>query len=249
MKTQFIISQGIYTAFNDQLIAQTHGHQFIQINLLKPNARVLINQQKLSAQCVLIDSHIKHSLTSPEHPVITMLIDNFSALGKSLSHLIAKHSPNSGFLITDDVESSPLWQFFEQQQSCFSSALEVLLASLCCHHKLKFEPQDQRITRALSLLNKQNTNSITLTDLAQHSHLSNSRFSHLFSQELGMPLKSYLRYLRFQRVLPLLAKGGDLTEAAYNAGFSDAAHFSRECRKLFGVQPKLLKGKLTLEQL
>ena len=38
----------------------------------------------------------------------------------------------------------------------------------------------------------------------------------------------------------LFRSGGDLTEAALAAGFSDAAHLSRTFRAMFGLSPSLL---------
>jgi AraC-like DNA-binding protein len=52
-----------------------------------------------------------------------------------------------------------------------------------------------------------------------------------------MPLRPYLRWLRLRQALELAAGGTSLTQAAQDAGFSDAAHLTRTMRRHFGVAP------------
>lgn len=247
MKTQFLAYQGIYIVFSDKLMAVEHRHQFIQLNLFQPSANVTIDGKTISPSCIVIASNVEHTLKS-ESPVITLLIDNFSVLGKKLSHLINCQNCNTNtYICFEQAKSQLLWQFFLEQFGDISDAITELFNSILCHHNLA-NTYDPRIDKVLNYLNSENSTETNLSYLASMVSLSKSRLSHLFSQQIGMPYKSYQRYLRFKRIIPLIAKGDDLTEAAYEVGFSDAAHLSRECKKLFGIQPKQLKGHLTFEQ-
>ncbi|WP_253784341.1 helix-turn-helix domain-containing protein [Nocardia amikacinitolerans] len=78
---------------------------------------------------------------------------------------------------------------------------------------------------------------VRLADLARAVHLSESRLAHVFSAELGLPFRPYLRWLRVQRAVELLAAGHTLTEVAHGAGFADSAHLTRVCRAMFGAPP------------
>ena len=67
--------------------------------------------------------------------------------------------------------------------------------------------------------------------------LSASRFSHLFTQSVGIPFRRYLLWLRLQRAAGALLTGQSITSATYGAGFSDAAHLSRTFRRMLGTSP------------
>ena len=77
-------------------------------------------------------------------------------------------------------------------------------------------------------------------------HLSPTRFSHWFVEQTGLPLRSYAKWLRLTQALQHLAKGGLLTEAAHEAGFSDSAHFSRTFRALLGIDPSSALAEVDL---
>ncbi|MFI2476231.1 helix-turn-helix transcriptional regulator [Nocardia xishanensis] len=78
---------------------------------------------------------------------------------------------------------------------------------------------------------------VRLAELARAVHLSESRLAHVFSAELGLPFRPYLRWLRMQRAAELLVAGHSLTEVAHQAGFADSAHLTRVCRSMFGAPP------------
>ncbi|WP_194820056.1 helix-turn-helix transcriptional regulator [Nocardia sp. XZ_19_385] len=78
---------------------------------------------------------------------------------------------------------------------------------------------------------------IRFRDLARAVHLSESRLAHVFSAELGLPVRPYIRWLRLQRAVELSATGQSLTAVAHGAGFSDSAHLNRVCRRMFGARP------------
>lgn len=78
---------------------------------------------------------------------------------------------------------------------------------------------------------------IRLRDLAAAVHLSESRLSHLFAQDLGITFRAYVRWLRLLRATAAVAQGRSLTDAAHLAGFTDSSHLTRTCRRTFGGPP------------
>lgn len=78
---------------------------------------------------------------------------------------------------------------------------------------------------------------IRLRHLAATVHLSESRLSHLFAQDLGITFRAYVRWLRLLRATAAVAQGRSLTEAAHLAGFTDSSHLTRTCRRTFGGPP------------
>ena len=87
-----------------------------------------------------------------------------------------------------------------------------------------------------------------MPELARAAGLSPSRFRHVFRREIGMSTQSYVVWLRINEACAALARGASLSDAAYQVGFSDAAHFTRTFRRTFGLAPSQLAGRLTLMQ-
>lgn len=80
--------------------------------------------------------------------------------------------------------------------------------------------------------------------LAELAHLSSSRFSHWFSEQAGLPFRSYKKWLKLLLALEL-TQSRSLTNAAIAAGFADQAHFCRAAMEAFGVNPTTIKQLLS----
>ncbi|MFD8557925.1 helix-turn-helix domain-containing protein [Streptosporangium canum] len=81
---------------------------------------------------------------------------------------------------------------------------------------------------------------VRLAEVARAVHLSDSRLSHLFTGELGLPFRPYVLWMRLRAALSALSGGTSLTEAAHAAGFADAAHLTRVVRRMMGQAPSTL---------
>ena len=107
----------------------------------------------------------------------------------------------------------------------------------------RIHPRVRRVLRWL----RENIGSIeekrSLERLAALAGLSPSRFMHVFTESLGVPLRPYLLWLRLQYAAGRLLEGASATEAAHEAGFSDAAHLSRTFRRTLGTTAReIAKG-------
>lgn len=78
------------------------------------------------------------------------------------------------------------------------------------------------------------------TDLATQVGLSVSRLTHLFTDQVGIPLRRYVLWSRLRLAVMRVQAGDDLTGAAHGAGFSDSAHLTRTTREMFGLPPSVL---------
>jgi AraC-like DNA-binding protein len=99
---------------------------------------------------------------------------------------------------------------------------------------------DHRIKRVLRDLPNRlaETESVSLAAVAASVRLSPSRFLHVFTTSVGVPLRPYVLWLRLQCGARELARGKSVAEAAYAAGFADAAHFTRTFRRMIGATPR-----------
>lgn len=106
-------------------------------------------------------------------------------------------------------------------------------------------PAIRKVLRALRADGAETDES--LEALSAIARLSPSRFMHAFTQDVGIPLRPYLRWLKFERAAALIAGGASLSEAAHGAGFSDSAHMTRTFRSIFGVTPSELRRSQSVQ--
>jgi AraC-like DNA-binding protein len=60
---------------------------------------------------------------------------------------------------------------------------------------------------------------------------------HLFFEQMGISCLRYVLWLRLLDAIEAASCGASATEAAQEAGFSDAAHLTRTFRRMFGIPP------------
>ncbi len=96
---------------------------------------------------------------------------------------------------------------------------------------------DPRVARAAEIARSNRHRRRWLSGLAAAVSLSPSRLEHIFTSEMGIPLRRYLLWQRLRRAVQELADGSSVTQAAHSAGFSDAAHLSRTFRRMLGFTP------------
>lgn len=104
---------------------------------------------------------------------------------------------------------------------------------------------DSRVGAALEVLRGRQGRPVPAVLLAAQVGLSSGRLSRLFKATTGMPIRRYVLWLRLRAALGALQSGGrSLSEAAHEAGFSDAAHLTRTFRRMFGIAPSELGSSL-----
>ncbi|MCE2988911.1 MAG: helix-turn-helix domain-containing protein [Burkholderiales bacterium] len=99
---------------------------------------------------------------------------------------------------------------------------------------------DIRVLQALAFLRADPTAYESIENLAARVHLSASRFAHVFKEQVGVPVRRYVLWLKMRAALDAALAGQSLTASAITAGFADSAHLSRTVRSLLGVAPEFL---------
>lgn len=75
--------------------------------------------------------------------------------------------------------------------------------------------------------------------LADNVFLSSSRLSHLFKEQTGIPLKSYIILHQMERAFDELFAGRNITEASMIADFDSPSHFASTVKKMMGMTVSL----------
>lgn len=96
---------------------------------------------------------------------------------------------------------------------------------------------DPRVRKAIDVMYEHRDEDLSVGELAERIGLSESHLSHLFSEQIGVPVSRYRMWLRAVEASRQLTGGKSITEVAHAAGFSDGAHLSRTFKRLFGQTP------------
>lgn len=81
------------------------------------------------------------------------------------------------------------------------------------------------------------TENISIKSLAQHCNLSPFHLIRVFKTHIGVPPHVYLKQVRIKRAKALLAKKLAIAAVAYETGFTDQSHFSRQFKQITGITP------------
>ena len=74
---------------------------------------------------------------------------------------------------------------------------------------------------------------------------SHRRLIARFREQIGLTPKALARVMRFDRAVAALRGPAGLAEIAYDCGYSDQAHLTREFRELAGVSPKRFRAAVS----
>lgn len=106
---------------------------------------------------------------------------------------------------------------------------------------------DPRIAAAARRIRDDPATSVPSRELAVEAGLSESRFLHLFRDELGTSVRRYRIWVRLVHAGTAIAAGASLTEAAMKSGFASPSHLADRFKTTFGLSAsQLLATGLTV---
>ena len=97
----------------------------------------------------------------------------------------------------------------------------------------------RRINHVVELIKKSHGN-ISISLLASKACLSRKQFERVFSQQIGISPKQYLKIIRFQFSIFQKQQNNDLNmiELTYESGYFDQSHFINDFKSFCGLTPK-----------
>lgn len=241
MKFNVWSTPGVLIIHGAALQADEHKHHALQIvwpaDEVADKTLTAFAGETLSGP-VVIGADVKHCLSMPQGWVV--LVEPQSNLGVALErklqggeYLNLENLGNCLQLDDFSPSDSPLPLIIKALGLPVIDAVQSLSAS---GTKL-----DARIEALLNNLNQCFGHECVKPDnwrameVAAGLELSESRFLHLFRQEMGMAWRPYLLWRRLLCAVSALKGGQSATKAAHLAGFSDSAHLSRTFRSIFGM--------------
>jgi AraC-like DNA-binding protein len=138
-------------------------------------------------------------------------------------------------LLALQSESTPL-----QAQA---SLYDFVEASLTKHlNESKRTPQSPNLHLVREKLLDGFDQAVQLDDLAREVGLSRYQLLRAFKNQYGLPPHAYLMDEKIKRSKRMLKSGLDISDVAYQLGFSDQAHFQRQFKKKLAVTPKFYQS-------
>jgi|SRR5438270_3188974 len=98
---------------------------------------------------------------------------------------------------------------------------------------------DRRVKRTKSVLDQEYRNPPTVEQLADGVGLSASRLAHLFRDETGKSIQSYIVERRlFMAAMLIVQSDEQISQIAYRVGFGDVSNFNHSFKRRFAMSPK-----------
>jgi AraC family transcriptional regulator len=221
-----------------------HAHHAIQISLAltgRLRLRSADDGEWSSYAGAIVLPHQRHQFDGAGQSIAQIFVEPETPQGRALLRRYTA-APING-LPGETIEAlvAPLRDAFAvgAGNEVLIAASQHLVALLCASEPAALSI-DPRISRAIGYLRSRLGDRITLEDAAGVAHLSPSRFRHLFVEQTGMSLRTYLLWARVEAAVGAAMGGLSWTDAAHHCGFTDSAHLSRTCRRMFGLAPSML---------
>jgi AraC-like DNA-binding protein len=196
---------------------------------------------------VVVAPNVEQQLDARGVRLVALQVDPESEAYARIAHLVAGASVH--VLPSDVVDRlRAAFQDLDGTAAAFLRAWETTLRELGRGDAGR-RVLDSRVRRVLALIKEDFLSPPPAARLAAAVDLSPGRLIHLFTREMGLPIRRYVLWLRLRDVIISLVAGTTLTEAAHRAGFSDSAHLSRTFRGMFGFPPSLIadgRGRVRL---
>ncbi len=228
---------------SQHLVADVHSHAVLQFTCSLDGQPFSVWTEETGwqkAEGVLINSNVAHGIKDFAGWQVTTCIIPDAGKGKKIQEQIFENRPARFFKAQEIKPAMDILQFTKEEiiktGKCFHDITEALYNHLLGGKHIVI-PLDERIQQTITTIRKNIHQNFSASALATEVHLSEHRFLHLFKEQVGATLRQYILWLRLAAATQAFVEGKSSKEAAYEAGFSDPAHFSRTFLQMFGAQP------------
>lgn len=214
--------------------ADLHEHHAVQFVWSREGAFQIGLDTALQRDAVLVPANTPHTLMAVDRTIALLLVDPNGGRGVALERLarsdvgaeLRTKLTKIAFPTPDITASDARTWCTDVLQSLGASTSQMELSSVS--------------RRAIAYVERTIDGIPRVAEAAAAVRLSSTRLTHIFSDEVGIPFRRFVLWTRIKRAVDVFQAGNDLSTSAIAAGFSDAAHFSRTFRAMFGLSPSLV---------
>ncbi len=244
-KAYIYLWEGRFLYIGGTIRTRSHAHHALQIGVSSDNPfRMKAGEKRwLDSHGIILAPDRDHECDVPEIGVMYLSLDPETLTAKELHKTLLN---GKAFDLLPDKLTIPFANQLNQcldtpeEIDCITKVVDRFIAELNRDtepiNPVKLQT-DKRIEDAIKILKKSIGDPLYLHEIADRVGLSGSRLVHLFKQEIGIPMRRYILWLRLNNAIIEILRNRNLTEAAIQAGFSDSAHFSRIFMRNFGISP------------
>ena len=217
-----------------------HSHHAVEVCVALDDRGIEMRSgdiQLRKAATVVVRSDAMHALSIPGPKVAVFYVDPDAPVGKGLEEWLGERD----IAELDPKLAAPhqraMRALFARSQALedADAACDAMLGAITPEHPRVY--LDKRVRRAMAYLDDRLDDPPRLDEVAEHIGISGNRLRSLFSEQVGVPMRRYVLWRKLRKALIAAVSGESMTDAAHIAGFSDAAHFTRTCARMFGLPP------------
>ena len=217
----------------NQVNATEHSHCVLQVFLsFDEPLSVTVENKQVSGKCIVVNKNVRHIFSCDNRICLSVLVEPCSGFAKELikkmdgNYLIY----NKGIELIQQMAAALTYDNDKQHYVQFVQEFAEYLGV-----KRNVKVFDERITELMTILQNCDCYDHKIENFAKRLNLSSSRLSHLFCEQIGVPLKSYILFHQLEKAFAALLQGSNVTDAAMLAGFNSPSHFAATVKKWMGL--------------
>ncbi|SHJ83156.1 AraC-type DNA-binding protein [Clostridium cavendishii DSM 21758] len=191
-----------------------------------------IENKNIKCRGICIASNVVHTGRIDENGAIIFLFTEISRYTASIKKKYL--NGNSYCIINDNVVDSIVKKYIEHLND--KETLDTILLRQCRIDNSDEGRYEERIEKVLDYISGLKTIEHSIVeDLSNHIYVSKGRLSHLFKEQTGMTLHSYLAFEKLRKTYKYFCEGRSITDACILAGFDSSSHCASTCKRMFGI--------------
>lgn len=233
----YIIKYGRnFMAISNSIEADYHKHWLLQMFLCsQKEMNIEVNGQRIPCGAILVNTDTPHTFNSEGESHFTILIDPTTELGRAAGRLLL----NQSFYVFPYEKTIAMQQNFQNVliQKSHDDILSFVQSIVSQFSYSNTESFDHRINKVLNILDDcvHESEFHQIKYFSKKTYLSESRLAHLFKEETGIPLKSYIVLHKLQKAYESIFNGENITGAALDAGFDSPSHLAYTNKMMTGM--------------
>tara|TARA_B110001454_G_scaffold159968_1_gene149355 strand:- start:10492 stop:11298 length:807 start_codon:yes stop_codon:yes gene_type:complete len=195
--------------------------------------------KKIECTSLLLPAGLSVNIDTGDAIIASCNLDPLGADFSALSTLMQNKEGKISYNLKQHGDFKQVYSKLHKEQLDSESAyslLKDLLENRFSEH-YPIHAIDNRVAKVVEKIKQTADDNLSVDDLARLVNLSVPRLVQIFKKQTGVPMRRYRLWHRLFVTAVKMASGGNLTEAAINAGFTDSAHFSHTFKAMFGMAP------------